>query len=99
MSDIRAVVWRSSKESNVYLFQIETYNKRDLNKVIKEIGGKVTGGGYDSKKKQTITLMAKEFESKDKLLGFAKGLSFALAEISQRTGKERIINGKRKQKK
>jgi hypothetical protein len=98
MADFKAVMWRVSKECDTYVFQLASGNRRLLKKAIKEIGGRESGNGYDPTHDRRIVLLQRDFESKELLKDFVNGLSFSLAEVSQRTGKERIINAKRKKK-
>jgi hypothetical protein len=99
MGNLRAVTWKLSKECDIYMFQVTTSSKRALNKALKELGGMHTGQGYDPETDCTIAILQREFADKKSLLEFANGLSFSLTEVSQRTGKEKIINVKRNKKK
>ena len=96
MDELRAVIWKLSKECDMYMFQVTTSSKRALNKALKELGGTRAGGGYDPKNDSTIAILQREFKDKGTLLEFARGLSFNLIEVSQRTGKEKVINVKRR---
>jgi hypothetical protein len=96
---LRAVTWKLSKECDIYMFQVTTSSKRALNKVLKELGGVPAGQGYDPKSECMIAILQREFTDKKSLLEFAKGLSFNLIEVSQRTGKEKVINNVKRNKK
>ena len=76
--------------------RIKKIDERALNKALKELGGTRAGGGYDPKNDSTIAILQREFKDKGTLLEFARGLSFNLIEVSQRTGKEKVINVKRR---
>jgi hypothetical protein len=95
MAEIKAVTWKVSKESDTYVFQLASDSQRLLKRAIKEVGGKESGNGYDSTHNKKIVLLQRDFKDKESLKEFANGLSFSLSEISK-TGKERIINAKRK---
>ena len=95
MAEIKAVMWKVSKESDTYVFQIASDSKRLLNRAIKEVGGKESGTGFGTNRKRSIVILQRDFKDKESLKEFADGLSFNLLEISK-TGKERIINAKRK---
>tara|TARA_B100000214_G_scaffold375569_1_gene362757 strand:+ start:7014 stop:7310 length:297 start_codon:yes stop_codon:yes gene_type:complete len=97
MAEIEAVMWKVSKESDTYVFQLTSGSQRLLKKAIKEVGGRESGNGYDALRNKKIVLLQRDFEDKESLKEFANGLSFNLSEISK-TGKERIINAKRKKK-
>jgi len=104
---MQAVAWnsaspapKSSKENKkvTYTLQVTTSDKRVLNKVIKEASDwHEAGTGFDTNSKNMIVLLKKSFEDKSEWIQFANTLSFDVEEISTRTGKKRLINGKRKQ--
>ena len=89
---LKAVVWKKDKESTSYVFQLSSKSERELNRAMKEIGGKQSGKGCNPSTNQKIFLLEKEFVSKKTWLKFVKSLTFKLFEISPRTGKERIIH-------
>ena len=101
---MQAVAWNNgkttSKSSNSqeieYTLQITSSDQRAIKKVIKEASGwKQHGAGFDSNKKNVIVLLRKSFRDKEEWINFANTLSFDVEEISTRTGKKRLINGKR----
>ncbi len=104
---MQAVAWKCGKAANknskenekiVYTLQVTTSDKRVLNKVIKEASDwKEAGTGFDPNNKNMIVLLRKSFKDKSEWIQFANTLSFDVEEISTRTGKKKLINGKRKQ--
>ena len=95
---LKAVVWRKDKETLSYIFQISG-KPTAINRACREIGGLSTGEGYNHRTKHKILLLVREFASKREWLKFVKSLSFELIEISSKTGKERILNERRKRQK
>ena len=100
--NIRAVAWSEKLESLgsfSYTMQATLKGKRELNALTKEVNGwKPAGEGFDPNTKNMIILLKKTFESRDSWVKFAKTLSFPVEEVSPRTGKKRIINGKKSKK-
>lgn len=96
---INAVAWGEKLETGdsiVYRMQASLKGKREINQFVKELNDwQRCGEGYDPGKKRTIILMMRKFEDKKSWVKFAKTLSFTIEEMSK-TGKKRIINGKRK---
>ena len=104
---MQAVAWTNGKNQTksssgngeiTYTLQVTTSDKRAINKVIKEASDwSKAGSGFDTNSKNMIVLLTKNFKSKTEWIQFANTLSFDVEEISTRTGKKKLINGKRKQ--
>ena len=85
-----------------YMMQTTIAGKRNLNKLMKQMssdGFQCVGEGYDPKKEKFIVLFSKPFESKNSWLEFAKASPFLIEEVNHKTGKVKVINGKRKRRK
>lgn len=100
--NIKAVAWSEkleNQDSFAYTMQATFKGKRELNALTKEVNGwKPAGEGFDPRTKDMILLLKRTFESRASWVAFAKTLSFPVEELNSRTGKKRIINGKKKQK-
>ena len=105
---MQAVAWNNGKVSTrnstgtageiLYTLQVTSSDKRVINKVVREARGWFkAGSGFDTNNKNMIILLKKSFKDKEEWIQFANTLSFDVEEISTRTGKKRLINGKRKQ--
>jgi hypothetical protein len=101
---MQAVAWNNGKTTSKsssdqeieYTLQITSSDRRAINKLIKEASGwKQHGTGFDTNSKNVIVLLRKSFRDKQEWINFANTLSFDVEEISTRTGKKRLINGKR----
>ena len=90
--DFRAVAWRKSEDNYEYTIQIESSSSFKVEMALKELSWIQTAEGFNSKTKKKIYIVERAFKSKEEWVKFAKSLSFKLSEISDRTGKERIIN-------
>ena len=93
--DANLVGWMYRKlddESCIYRIQLSTSSKRLVNKVSKQIGGKIVGEGYGSKGKQTVLIFEKIFKDQKDWITFAKGLEFNVTEYNNRTGKYKEIS-------
>jgi hypothetical protein len=102
MMSIRAVAWSEKLETEnsiLYTLQATVRGKREMNRLSKEVPEWTAAGkGYDPSTEKTIVLLQRKFENKKSWINFAKSLSFPVEELSPRTGKGKIINGKKKTK-
>lgn len=100
MSIEAVTAWGEKTEKDdliTYKVQAEVSGKRELNSLMKEFQDwKMAGEGYDPKSKKTIILMMRTFKDKKSWVSFAKRLPFLVEELSTRTGKKKVINGKRR---
>jgi|APSaa5957512535_1039671.scaffolds.fasta_scaffold382801_2 hypothetical protein len=99
---IIAVAWGEKIETEnsvLYTLQATVRGKREMNRLNKEVlEWSSAGKGYDPTTEKTIVLLQRKFENKKSWIKFAKSLSFPVEELSPRTGKGKIINGKKKTK-
>ena len=100
MSIEKLVAWGEKRESDdliIYKIQAELKGKREINSLMKEFRGwKPAGEGFDPNSQKTIILMMRAFEDKKSWVKFAKTLPFVVEELNPRTGKKKVINGKRR---
>jgi len=100
MNNIELSAWGEKNDKDdliTYKVQAEISGKRELNSLMKEFGDwKQAGEGYDPTNRKTIILMMRTFEDKKSWMKFAKGLPFLVEEFNPRTGKKKVINGKRR---
>ena len=101
--NINAVAWGTKQENGdsvLYTMQVSLKGKRQINKFNKEAQGwEQTGEGFDPTTENTIMLFRRSFQDKRSWIEYAKTLPFPVQELNSRTGKTRIINGKRRYKK
>jgi len=101
--NINVVAWGTKLENEeklLYTMQVALKGKREINKFYKQAKGwEQTGEGFDPQTENTIMLLRRAFEDKKSWIEYAKTLPFPVQELNSRTGKTRIINGKRRFKK
>ena len=79
-------------QSCVYRIQLSGANKRLVNKLTRQIGGKIVGEGYGSKDKQTVLIFEKTFQTPKDWIKFAKELEINVTEYNPRTDKYKEIS-------
>tara|TARA_Y100001938_G_C8060374_1_gene416862 strand:+ start:569 stop:874 length:306 start_codon:yes stop_codon:yes gene_type:complete len=100
MNNIELSAWGEKNDTDdliTYKVQAKLKGKRQLNSLMKEFSGwKQAGEGYDPNNEKTIILMMRTFENKKSWMKFANDLPFLVEEFNPRTGKKKVINGKRR---
>ena len=96
--EVIAYAWKVSKNVPCYRLQISNISgKRMRNKIFKQINGwDNSGEGFDSKKNQYVLLFDKRFDSPEDWLNWAQSFPYQITEIGVTSGKEKIINNRRK---
>lgn len=96
--EVIAYAWKVSKNNPCYRLQISNISgKRLRNKIFKQINGwDNSGEGFDPKKNQYVLIFDKKFDSPGEWLGWAQAFPYQITEIGVTSGKEKIINKRRK---
>ena len=97
---IEIVAWKhdmQEKSGVTYVVQTKSKTQREVKSIFSQKQNWIlTGEGFDGKNKAYLFIFKKTFPSKEGWLKFAKGLDYDIEEISQRTGRRKLLNRKRK---
>jgi hypothetical protein len=80
----------------IYRLQLSASNRRLVNKLTKQIGGKLVGEGHTAGSKETVLIFEKKFKDKKEWVKFAKELEINVREYNDRTGKYREISKRKR---
>ena len=83
-------------KSCVYRLQLSANDKRVMNKLTRQIGGKLVGEGYGTKSKETVLIFERIFKTQKEWVTFAKELEINVTEYNDRTGKYKEISKKKR---
>ena len=101
---IEIVAWRveppSPGDEVTYTVQTKSKKLREVKSIFSsKKDWSFVGEGYDPKRKEYILLFRRTFLNKKSWIDFAQTVAHAIEEISQRTGKRKVLNGKGKKRK
>lgn len=99
---IEIVAWKQDLQEAqgvTYTVQTKSKTQREVKSIFSQKHNWILAGeGFDGKNKEYLFIFKKTFPNKESWLKFAKGLDHDVEEISQRTGRRKLLNGRRKSK-
>ena len=97
---IEIVAWKQETEEKngvTYTVQTKSKTQREVKSIFSQKQNWILSGeGFDGKNNEYLFIFRKTFPNKESWLKFAKGVDHDIEEISQRTGRRKLLNGKRK---